>query len=78
MFREKIYQCFQKMAAFPIKKQSIKNGESTYQNDHRLNNSLIMNKYQRKLESGNSVGEFYRDADGNWRLKPSNKRRIKY
>ena len=62
------------MEAFPTKKQLIKNSKTTYQNDYRQNDSSIMNKYLHKLESRTGFEEFFRDADGNWRLKPIKKR----
>lgn len=60
-----------------IKKQSAKNGKLISQNNLQLNNNLIINRYLRKFESENGLGEFYRDADGNWRIKKIKKTRMK-
>ncbi len=55
--------------------ESIDKGRSKYEkqmnrNNHVLDESQIINKYILKFESTISSGEFYRDADGNWKLKP--------
>lgn len=58
------------MAIASTKKEPSKYEKQMHRNNHVLDESQIINKYILRFESAISSGEFYRDADGNWKLKP--------
>ena len=41
----------------------------------KFGKETILAKYCIRYEAMNNSGEFYRDASGNWKLKPINRRR---
>lgn len=58
-----------------IRKNSVYSPKDIRKRSSRIEKESVLVKYCSKYEMMSKSGEFYRDASGNWKLKPMNKRR---
>ncbi len=58
-----------------IRKNTVYSPNDIRKRSSRIEKESILVKYCSKYEVMCRSGEFYRDAGGNWKLKPMNKRR---
>jgi hypothetical protein len=58
-----------------IRKNTVYGPKDIRKRSSRIEKESVLVKYCNKYEMMSRLGEFYRDASGNWKLKPMKKRR---
>lgn len=58
-----------------VRKNSVYGPKNIQKRYSRIEKESVLVKYCNKYEMMTRSGEFYRDASGNWKLKPMKKRR---